>query len=216
MPLPMIHLAVAREVQKKVMIRDPRDFYVGNIAPDAIHMRENTTLKDKSVVHLYVKDFKDDDRMLRDIRDFYTGEILSDRSDRHREFTLGYCSHLITDYIWFHTIFRRFEKSMPDMDDEDFIRAAYYYDTDHLDTKLYYWSDWTPSVMQILSRGRGSSNRFLSEAEIDEWTERTLKWFSDNDRNPDEETKYIFYEDVQSFIQSTSEYVTNILADWQT
>ncbi|MBN2627635.1 MAG: hypothetical protein JXA95_13285 [Spirochaetales bacterium] len=174
MPLPMIHLAVAREVQKNVKIWNLQAFLVGNIAPDAIHMRENTTLKDKSV------------------------------------------THLITDYIWFHTIFRRFEKSMPDRDDEDFIRAAYYYDTDHLDTKLYYWSDWTPSVMQILSRGRGFSNRFLSEAEIDEWTERTLKWFSDNDRNPDDETKYIFYEDVQSFIQSTSEFVTNVLADWQT
>ncbi|MCP1135166.1 hypothetical protein NKT34_17850 [Paenibacillus polysaccharolyticus] len=52
MPLPMVHLSVAHQLANT--LPEPLDlgaFYLGNIAPDAIHIREGTTREDKQYTH---------------------------------------------------------------------------------------------------------------------------------------------------------------------
>lgn len=56
MPLPMIHLAVAREYAKASanfagLINCP-EYYLGSISPDAVHMRPGTGKSDKGITHL--------------------------------------------------------------------------------------------------------------------------------------------------------------------
>jgi hypothetical protein len=49
MPWPMVHFAIA----EKLFDHEPLpEFLLGSIAPDAIHMRENTTRQDKNKTHL--------------------------------------------------------------------------------------------------------------------------------------------------------------------
>jgi hypothetical protein len=210
MPLPMVHLAVANQVQMKLGIKYRSDFYVGNIAPDAIHMRDNTTQKDKSETHLYFKDFDDIEKMKNDIEAFYLNEF-NLNNEKHNIFTLGYCSHLITDYHWFKSIFKLFENRLPSNIEDDEIRSSYYFDTDHIDSKIYNWSGWTSNIMKELKCPQSHSNKFLSEEEINKWTERTINWFSSNRFNPEKETHFLSYDEIVKFIDGTSENVAKII-----
>ena len=52
MPLPMVHLSVAVALSEKEGRFPSADFLLGSIAPDAIHMRPNSSRLDKEHVHL--------------------------------------------------------------------------------------------------------------------------------------------------------------------
>ena len=52
MPLPMVHLSVAHCLIQDHGYPDSPTFYLGSIAPDAIHVRPGTAQKEKHVVHL--------------------------------------------------------------------------------------------------------------------------------------------------------------------
>jgi len=210
MPLSIVHLAIANEVNKKLKLKNDSDFLVGNIAPDAIHMRERTTQEDKHITHLNIKDINEEIKMKHDVCAFFSDEIKTE-DIRHNTFTLGYCSHLITDYYWFNTIFKMFEKRLPKDIKLKELRSLYYFDTDHIDSKLYHWSEWTQGVMNKISKVQSNSNQFLSEDEINKWTERTINWFSDGRLDPEKETKYLTYEEILEFIRDTSKNVTKII-----
>ncbi len=47
MPLPMVHLGVAKHLTESLNISDKSSFYLGSIAPDAVHMRNNFQPQDK-------------------------------------------------------------------------------------------------------------------------------------------------------------------------
>lgn len=58
MPLPMVHLAIAVQAHKLISSEPTPAFLLGSIAPDAIHMRPNTTRNDKQKTHLWFKSLK--------------------------------------------------------------------------------------------------------------------------------------------------------------
>lgn len=52
MPLPIVHLGVAKEMIEKLNITDIPAFYLGTISPDAVHMRNHSKKEDKNISHL--------------------------------------------------------------------------------------------------------------------------------------------------------------------
>lgn len=59
MPLPMIHLSVAVNIEKSLGLENSPLFFLGSISPDAIHMRIDSSSKDKNKIH-YKGETKDE------------------------------------------------------------------------------------------------------------------------------------------------------------
>ena len=85
----MIHLAVAKTLEKHLNIKNPRDYYLGSIAPDiSKQIGEN-----KQRSH-FLFNTRDDIPNLQLFREKYP-------DFKNNSFDLGYYIHLYTDRLWF-------------------------------------------------------------------------------------------------------------------
>lgn len=91
MPLPFYHISLAGALSKKhPFVWESGDFFLGNIAPDAVLSRPDCTLAKKFETHL-----RGDRLSWRD--DVLKSFECSDKSDL---FALGYHMHLVTDIFF--------------------------------------------------------------------------------------------------------------------
>lgn len=85
MPSTMIHLLLAQKVSPKAS----PEFFIGNIAPDAIVLRENHHFSHKDILH-----FRNSETRLKDI------ENLESSLDKNSPYAKGYIMHLFLDLHW--------------------------------------------------------------------------------------------------------------------
>ncbi len=193
MPLPMVHLAVAVRVKDKLKIEDDGAFYLGSIAPDAIHMREGASTEDKFRSHMGMRG-----NLFENERN---AKALIGRSD----FLTGYAVHLVTDMYWSRevgTAFKaRFRARFPDADHA----PAYYNDTDLADLALYRSEPWVPEVYAALESARGeAADDLLSAEEVEKWRLRQLHWF-EQDFAHLKPAEYITREEINRYIEFAAE-----------
>jgi hypothetical protein len=98
----MTHLIVSDEVSKIFAknILDLPQFFLGNLAPDAVHQREGYIPDFKKHSHLCVGDERwgmitNNDEWKESIVNF----LFSIKRTENHDFILGYCCHLITDVL---------------------------------------------------------------------------------------------------------------------
>ncbi len=131
MPFPLIHLKIA------TLLNDfPQNnfsqFYLGSIAPDAIHMRKNATRDDKRKIHFFQVD-KIDERFCL-LNNFY---INYKKKIHNYSFFLGYVGHLATDFLWLYLLNwyykYTYKKDLTKKERDN----QYYSETKYLDKLLY-------------------------------------------------------------------------------
>jgi hypothetical protein len=108
MAYPMSHLYIAEHLLKDLpkTIENTSQYYLGTLAPDAVHFRKNYDRQEKEISHLYAD-------LAKDNIDIFTGNwkanimtfFLKYKSQNIFDFLLGYCIHLMVDvysykYIW--------------------------------------------------------------------------------------------------------------------
>ena len=102
------HLAVAQKVLEKrpELVSLKYNYYLGTIAPDAIDIKVGALRDDKKLVHLRMgisdKEWLRPDKMaLFDSRvnKFIQESIYEEEDPHHRDFSVGYLVHLLTDKI---------------------------------------------------------------------------------------------------------------------
>jgi hypothetical protein len=174
MPLPMVHLSVAVALSEKDGRFPSADFLLGNLAPDAIHMRPHSAKLDKEHVHLI-----DLGASPMELLGLFGTKYGLDGS-QPCGFAGGYLTHLLTDRLWWQTIITPFRARFPpDFPEPDF-RRNYYQDTDRIDLDLYRQVPWRPQVWTSLASVSAMDfPPFLTAAEILQWRDRTLGWFDD-------------------------------------
>ncbi len=84
----VIHLAVAKELEKKLNIKNKKDYYLGTIAPD-ISKHIGKSKKESHFLYNTKDDVPNIELFATKYKDFKTND-----------FTLGYFIHLYTDKIW--------------------------------------------------------------------------------------------------------------------
>ncbi|MGF6355914.1 hypothetical protein ABIE27_003829 [Paenibacillus sp. 4624] len=219
MPLPMVHLSVAHQLADT--LPEPLDlgaFYLGNIAPDAIHIREGTTRDDKQHTHFYPKQ---EDNYTGRLQKFY-GDYINERtSEGWTSFVLGYFMHVMTDYYWFRSVYPAFEEQVREHDQcegvvrtkEDLARL-YYKETDQIDFNLYRTMNWSEEVWSALNNSSGyEMTDRLTVDEILRWRERTYSFLQG--KAPGIIPYYITEEVVQAFVQKTVPRLIDLLAEWE-
>lgn len=213
MPLPMVHLGIAYIMHDSgFRLTDVPQYYLGSIAPDAIHMRPNSEKTAKSKTHLIPADRTridlDEGEYLRFLLDY----IKKNQHVVDSDFLWGYCMHVYTDLLWTKTVYtdfiEKYEKDASPIQDK---RMAYYNDTDIIDQILFHDAGWRTDVWQLMQIANGvDMPGILSATEINAWKERTLHWFDSGKSQHKNPLRYITKTDILVFMDDCSR---RILAD---
>jgi len=205
MPLPMVHLAIAAQLQKADGEGLSPAFLLGSLAPDAIHMRLNAGLGAKAKVHLVDAP----DPQFERVRALLGAEA-------EMGFAAGYAAHLLTDHLWREQVIEPFHRDSPPDLAEEVKRALYYRETDQVDFDLYHRMPWRQAVWRLLADARPPDFAgLLTGAEIGGWRDRTLGWFNSGMQEPGIEPVYIRYGEVLAFIDRAAAWVADTLGAWE-
>jgi hypothetical protein len=209
MPLPMVHLAVAVQLTAQQQQLPSPAFLLGSIAPDAIHMRVDAGYQDKQRTHL---------DHLEDVEHHQLQALLAQYRTQPAPlpgFVAGYAAHLLTDRLWLLEIAPDFEAKLAAVDPVE-KRKIYYEDTDQVDFNLYHQAEWRPEVWERLTVAeRVDFMPLLSDSEIHQWRERTLRWFEDGKHEPKITPRYLTDVTIQNFIHRAVAYVADHFASWE-
>ena len=85
----LIHLAVAKTLEKYLSIENPKDYYLGTIAPDISKQIGETKTKSHFIINT-PEDIPNINTFIKKYPNF-----------KYNSFDLGYFIHLYTDKIWF-------------------------------------------------------------------------------------------------------------------
>ena len=86
----IIHLAVAKELEKNLKIKRKYDYYLGSIAPDLAKQVGLSKYESHFLKNSYKENIPNLDLFVRKYHDF-----------KNNSFDLGYFIHLYTDKLWF-------------------------------------------------------------------------------------------------------------------
>ncbi len=114
------HMVIAREIIKllpKGTIQDEGLFYLGNLAPDAIHAREGYIRDFKKHTH-FRDNIRDIDFLLEDNQNAYRKSLEGfiaknrDRNDGLYDLYRGYVAHVLSDELFIRTVRAEFCEAM--------------------------------------------------------------------------------------------------------
>jgi len=202
MPLPMVHFGVSHNLTSMLKPRDISLFYLGSIAPDAVHVRENFTREDKNISHLYNADME-----------IWKKNAVNFITKDNDGFYVGYGIHILTDIYWSETVFSMFkvrysEDKTPIQDEQ----RAYYNDTDQLDFELRDKWDYSNEVWDYLLNCKSvDTNSPVSPIEVDLWKEQVLHWFDKGESKHKNQIKYVSLDDLATFMMDTTARIRDIL-----
>lgn len=128
----VIHLAVAKELEKYLNIKNNKDYYLGSIAPD-ISKQINQHKKESHFLYNTKEDVPNIELFTTKYQNF-----------KNNDFNLGYYIHLYTDKIWFDEFLEKltYSNSIKLLDGtilattHDEIRNLIYKDYTNLNIKL--------------------------------------------------------------------------------
>ena len=213
MPLPMVHLSVAYHLIQDHGYPASPAFYLGSLAPDAIHMRPGTDQKDKYVVHLVDQNGFQHERL----QALLTQGDAAQPAER-QDLIAGYAAHILTDVAWRTEVLLPFRRPRVERMPYAELRTLYYNETDKLDFDLYDEQPWRPEVWELLrvaqaqDVGLGEGTLLLTAAEVDAWRTRTLGWFDAHREKADYQPQYITRDQVWPFIPQTAASIAAQLA----
>lgn len=218
------HMMVAREIIKRLpkdTIREESLFYLGNLAPDAIHAREGYVRAFKKHTH-FRDDILDADFELSENRQLFYERLAEfvaknkERTDDLFDLYLGYAAHVLTDELFMLTVRKEFcevmegqgiaqtdrdffEKIVRDMNSNDILLVRYYEDIEEVKEKL----------LQVVIH---PVENYISFQEMQVCMDWMMKMHFFEEHKP-EQPIYISYQRTLSFIQEAAEYVIGKLTE---
>lgn len=212
MPLPLVHLAIAVDLAEKYPLAGEAAFLLGSLAPDAIHMRPDTTRADKNHTHLLTTNHTEtpDDGYAAALAQFFIPTW-----QQANPFLQGYAAHLLADRRWVQTIFPQFRADLPpDLKREEVVKY-YYQEVDQLDLLLFRQMPWRAEIWDRLAAAVPQPVAdLLTVEEVAGWQHRTFAWFAEREHAPGIEPRYITYERVSEFIHATATAIAEQFAVW--
>lgn len=201
MAFPMVHLLIADQwAQDKPELRECPAYFLGALAPDAIHMREPIKYPhDKNITHL---------NALPASR-FDTHDLLSYWQARRSPFDLGYAIHVLTDVLWV----RFYKDTYPTLIVGGHTdNTRYYPDANRIDARLYAEHAARPRLCALLAQAAAPDDHpLLSKAEIEGWRDRVIESFGkEPDTNP---LKVFSYDDIDRLILHSADGIDALLRE---
>ena len=209
------HLAVARNVleARPELVSLKYNYYLGTIAPDAIESKAGALRDDKKLVHLRMgisdRDWLKPDKMKifdRRLEDFITESIIEEDDEHHRDFSIGYLVHLLTDKYNHATIRQRILKEFGSEGDKNLIPVF----VNELEALDCYLIRGTPELSALFYTIMELPVINCMPGYIEaEYLEKSLKWWKAEyipqiaTRKP----KILQHHEIDEFISGATEYI---------
>ena len=215
MPGQLLHLAVAQSIIDEFNPQDRAQYYLGAIAPDAIHAFANAERSRRISSHLMADDMPMHESDNIETKANAVRLYLNAENDMPmlKSFKLGYCIHVLTDIYWLKTIYLNFLSSdiIKDMEIAESDKI-YYYEMDKSSYDLLINEKWKPEVFKLLSDADApKAFPAVTAEEINEWCRRTLNWYDAFGRTHVESARYILPKDIRSFLKDSKKYIMKSL-----
>jgi hypothetical protein len=211
----MVHLSIAVAFAERKNLQEiPGLFYLGNIAPDAIHMREGSTSEDKQRTHFEHKSQGED---LKDLKFLYMEYMAHHKTAAWKWFVKGYFMHVLTDYYWFKLLYPGYVDHVDRLGLSDQEKRTYYYrETDQADFHLFRGQPWRERVWTAMDEAEVvyDFGDLLSADEICRWRDRTSAFFADPTKEPCITPEYFSDALIQGFVTDTAERLLPLLDEW--
>ena len=210
MPLPMLHLLIAHNVSDALDIDSKSQFYLGNIAPDAIHMRKVWTREEKRSLHL-TEAGKELHKRIKLAVDFY----IKNRNEKNKDFIIGgYVVHIIVDNFWSHFFARYFHRIYSHNLDKEVAKQVYYTETEKIDSIIYFDSKFSEEICAVLQHSKAFDFlHLLAKSEITAWKQDVLKTLTNYTRPPDRLFQYFSLEMIDEYIKICTTEIRHIFSD---
>lgn len=222
MAFPLTHLLVANHILQNSATKNPEQFLLGSISPDAVHYRKDFLGAEmanigptKKISHLcpiseekwgQVTDNKGWEKIVRKF-------VQAHKNDPSY---LGYATHVLTDIYNNTTLWSRFIKKYPQEAAKGYA-SDYYRDMRNIDTQLYYNLYKASNIPKLLALSTPKDMPELVSAEEIAAIKHNLLYEQYNsyaeEIPPHEEYTYVSYDDVMGFIEGASAFCLNVIAN---
>lgn len=218
MPFIMTHLIIAEGISNRFAkhIKDLPQFYLGNIAPDAVHNRENYISDYKKASHLCVGSEKwgmitNNDEWQDSVISF----LYKHKESEDHDFILGYCCHLLADIYSNIALWIPFKKKYPRELEKEFGNL-YHQESNAIDIQLaltyekndVFWSYIQKSVSVDLEN-------IIFAPELDRQKEYVLNiCYAGKSQQDNSSNKVVTYKSTMDFCQNAIVFVSSCLEQY--
>ena len=221
MAFPLTHLFVAYNMINAHNIKEKADFFLGCIAPDAVHYRKSFVGADmagigqaKKTSHLCpISDEKwgsvtDNEGWLRCVRIFLQEDEIS-------PFRLGYATHVITDIYNNKTLWSNFRTNHP-LEAKKGYKSAYYDDLKHIDALLNENREVTEEICEKLAHAKAVGVDGLVNAdEVSSIKQSMITEYGNASQTSNSDKKYstifVSYDEMLIFIKEATLFTSAIV-----
>jgi hypothetical protein len=155
MPFPMAHLNIATKILCSVPDTvNPREFYIGSLAPDSVHFRPNYSGAYKVKSHICIDSWKWGESIENDSwRDNVIRFFKHNHYSVNHSFLCGYCAHVLADMAWNQKVWLPFRFSHAVAAD-NIYGSGLHQDCYEIDTRLYHQLKEKNKIWELLDNCR--------------------------------------------------------------
>lgn len=219
MPFTMTHLEIAKGICAKTdMVKDRAQFYLGSIAPDAVHVRRNYETDMKKQSHFCFEDHiwgQIDDNIKW--RDDIIDQLNLHKNDENFDFYFGYFTHILADTLDNEKLHIPFKTKYNAMGlPVDKRGETFYNDKYQNNFKLYELCTWKEEAWDLLNNtpSIGVPNIITAE-ELDIFKEDILTQYHKERPVFDSPVRFFTLQDNLDFIENSIDDIVKLLEEYQ-
>jgi hypothetical protein len=223
MPYPTVHMFIAKKIVElnPDVIENLPQYYLGSLAPDAVHFRENFKAEDKFISHLCIGnerwgEISNNEEWTDNVLTF----LKKHKESENIDFLYGYCAHVLSDMrnnidIWSPLklkLYHSLKIPAEDVYDSE-VRKVLRSDEIDTDNRLYKTADFQNEILNFLSKAKGIAlEEIIIEEEVNGIRDNILyNQYKDISSDDSYVGKYITYEAYLNFIDKTAKLVSEMM-----
>ncbi len=217
MPFQMTHLHIAKNLHQRfpVTIKDLPQFYLGNVAPDAVHNRAGYISDYKKVSHLCVGDaswgmLTNNDEWIENVLKF----LDKNKSTDNYDFILGYSCHILSDIYNNIAVWTPFRLEYPNEIAKGY-GGLYHQESGKVEIELALRNDNKENFWVYLEKAKAIGlDGIIFAEEIERHKENIINnWYKDKEHQDISSNKLITIESTMTFVEDATNFIVNKLSN---
>ena len=218
MPFQMTHLHIARKLQLVFpeTIKDLSQFYLGNVAPDAVHNRAGYISDYKKASHLCVGDERwgmltNNDEWIESVLGF----LYKSKNSHNYNFILGYSCHILSDIYNNIAVWTPFRLEYPNELKKGY-GGLYHQESEKVEMELALREENKDNFWVHLQKAKSVGiDDIIYAEEIEKHKENILyNWYKDKEHQDISSNKLVTVQSTMNFIKDATDFIVSKITDF--
>jgi len=213
----MTHLHIAKNIHQLFpeTIKDLSQFYLGTVAPDAVHNRAGYISDYKKASHLCVGDERwgmitNNDEWTESVLEF----LYKNKNSDNCNFILGYSCHVLSDIYNNISVWTPFRLEYPDELTKGY-GGLYHQESEKVEIELALREENKNDFWVHLEKAKSTSlNEIIFAEEIEKHKENILyNWYRDKEHQDISSNKLVTIESTMNFVGDATNFIVSRIID---